>query len=388
MFLNVDDNQAMQQQMIAMLSGMGISDIKAATSGIEALVLVDQFPQQIDVMIFDLCAPQIDGIQLMRELAARNFSGRLVIISGMDKSVLRGVLEVARMYSVNVIGALPKPVNAVELGKVLQRSNSVAGKADDPFRHLQLDDLFDAVSNRQITPHYQPLVDIRSGKVVGVEALARWQHCTLGAIPPDIFIPMAEREGVIYSMTSMLLDQALGDIRQLKQLGYPLNLSFNLSAALLGLKQLPDYFLTQLEKKGVTPDRVTLEITESVDIVNDFEAMATLHRLRMMGFKLAIDDFGTGYASINNLLNMPFTEMKIDRAFVTGAFDNEIARILLGSCLKLSHDLGMTVVCEGVESEYDLNLVRALDGTVAQGRLICEPKPVDELICWLKGTLH
>jgi len=385
MFLIADDDRSMRQLIVAMLNEIGVSDVKEAASGVEALFLVDQHPQQIEVMILDLCMPQMDGIELLRELAERNFSGRLVVISGLDKSVLRGALEVARMHPLNVVGALPKPIDLTELTKLLQRTASLTGKVDESFRHLQLDDLFDAVMHRQIEPYYQPLVDIRNEKIVGIEALARWEHETLGMIPPDVFIPMAEREGVIYTLTNLMFELALIDFQKLKQLGYPLHLSFNLSATLLSLHKLPDNLFKQLQKHDIDPEEIILEITESFGIVNDHEAMETLSRLRLKGFKLAIDDFGTGYAAINNLLNMPFTQIKIDRSFVTDASNNEVAKTLLESCLRLSHDLELDVVCEGIESEEDLNLVKRFEGTIAQGFLISRPKPFKELVRWLES---
>ena len=385
MFLIADDDRSIRQLMVAMLNEIGVTDIKEAASGVEALFLVDQHPQQIEVMILDLCMPEMDGIELLRELAERNFSGRLVVISGLDKSVLRGALEVARMHPLNVVGALPKPIDLTELTKLLQRTASLAGKVEESFRHLQLDDLFDAVMHRQIEPYYQPLVDIRNETIVGIEALARWEHETLGMIPPDVFIPMAEREGVIYTLTNLMFELALKDFQKLKQLDYPLHLSFNLSATLLSLHKLPDNLFKQIQKYDIDPEEIILEITESFGIVNDREAMETLSRLRLKGFKLAIDDFGTGYAAINNLLNMPFTQIKIDRSFVTDASDNEVAKTLLESCLRLSHDLGLDVVCEGIESEEDLNLVKRFEGTIAQGFLISRPKPFKELLRWLES---
>lgn len=385
MFLITDDDKAIRQLVVAMLNEIGVSDVKEAASGVEALFIVDKHPGKIEVMIIDLCMPQMDGIELLRELAERNFSGRLVVISGLDKSVLRGALEVARLHPLNVVGALPKPIDLTELTKVLERTACLTGKVDESFRHLQSDDLFDAVMHRDIKPYYQPLVDIRNEKVVGIEALARWDHDTLGMIPPDVFIPMAEREGVIYTLTNLMFELALKDFQKLKALGYTLNLAFNLSASLLSLHKLPDNLFNQLKKHDIEAEEVTLEITESFGIVNNHEAMETLSRLRVKGFKLAIDDFGTGYAAINNLLNMPFNQIKIDRTFVTDASDNDVAKTLLESCLKLSHDLGLDVVCEGIESEEDLNLVRHLEGTIAQGYLISRPKPFKELVRWLES---
>jgi EAL domain-containing protein (putative c-di-GMP-specific phosphodiesterase class I) len=160
---------------------------------------------------------------------------------------------------------------------------------------------------------------------------------------------------------------------------------FVLSASLLSLHKLPDNLFNQLKKYDIEAEEITLEVTESFGIVNDHKAMETLSRLRVKGFKLAIDDFGTGYAAINNLLNMPFNQIKIDRTFVTDASDNDVAKTLLESCLKLSHDLGLDVVCEGIESEKDLDLVRHFEGTIAQGYLISRPKPFKELVRWLES---
>jgi len=383
MFLIVDDDLSIRQLLLAMLRDIGVSDIKSASSGVDALELLDRHPQQFEVIIVDLCMPEMDGIELLRKLSERNYSGRLIVMSGLDKSVLRGALEVARRHPLNVVGAIPKPIDVDELSKILQRTATLSGRVATSYRHMQVDDLFDAVTHRNIKPYYQPLVDIRNEKVVGIEALARWEHEALGMIPPDIFIPMAEREGVIYTLTNLMFELALKDFKCLKEIGYQLQLSFNLSAKLLHLQRLPDNYVKQVRKFDIAPEEVVLEITESFGIVDDHEAMETLNRLRLQGFRLSIDDFGTGYASMNNLLNMPFTQIKIDRAFVTNASENDIAKTLLESCLKLSHDLELEVVCEGIESEQDLSLVKQLNGSIAQGFLIARPKPLKELIRWL-----
>jgi len=246
-------------------------------------------------------------------------------------------------------------------------------------------DLRHAIENNQLMLHYQPKIDLKKGRVTGVEALARWNHPQRGLIFPGEFIPLAEHTGLIRPLTYFALDEGLHQIHLWQKIGLILKLAVNLSAHHLQDDQLVAKVASSLKKWGVSPELLQLEITESAIMDNPLLAMDTLTRLHAMGVGLSIDDFGTGYSSLVYLKQLPVDEIKIDKSFVLNMLENNEDLVIVRSTIDLAHNMGRQVVAEGVEKEGVLNKLMELGCDMAQGYYISRPIAAADLTPWLKS---
>jgi diguanylate cyclase (GGDEF)-like protein len=246
-------------------------------------------------------------------------------------------------------------------------------------------ELRDAVGNRELVMHYQPKLDLRSGDVVGAEALMRWHHPRNGVMMPDRFIPLAERSGLIRSITMFGIETSLAQCRRWMDAGFELSVSVNLSTRDLIDVQLPDEVGGLLAASGVPADRLELEITESLIMADPMRARGVLARLREMGVQVAIDDFGAGYSSLGYLKRLPVNDLKIDKSFVLGMSDDEGDAVIVQSTIDLAHNLGLRVVAEGVETPTVWRRLQAMGCDIAQGFVASRPIPADEFVRWLEA---
>lgn len=260
---------------------------------------------------------------------------------------------------------------------------------DDPFSARQLKlrgELRQAINSKTLAVYYQPKIDIQSGHVTSVEALARWPHPTDGMISPVDFIPMIEQSGLIRPFTLWVLEQAIEQSKRWSELGIDLTVAVNLSTRNLLDPSLAESIAVLLKHHQVSPDRLILEITESAVMSRPEQALKVLTHLHAMGLKLSIDDFGTGYSSLAYLKQLPVSELKIDYSFVSGITKSESDAVIVRSTIDLAHNLGLSVVAEGVEDQKILDLLAILRCDTAQGYYFSRPVPVEELESWLHSS--
>jgi diguanylate cyclase (GGDEF)-like protein len=242
-----------------------------------------------------------------------------------------------------------------------------------------------AVENGELLLHYQPKLDLMTGGVREVEALVRWPHPRHGMVPPAQFIPLAEQAGLILPLTTLVLEQALGQVAAWRREGIDLCVAINLSARSLLDGRLPEDVAALLSEHGLPPRSLMLEITESAIMADAVRAGRILQRLSDMGVRLAIDDFGTGYSSLSYLKRLPVDEVKIDRSFVMNMVNDPDDGLIVRSVIELTRGLGRTTVAEGVEDQLTLDRLRALGCDIAQGYHISRPLPAEELARWMRG---
>ncbi|MGH9268643.1 MAG: putative bifunctional diguanylate cyclase/phosphodiesterase, partial [Acidimicrobiales bacterium] len=264
-----------------------------------------------------------------------------------------------------------------------------AAEADpySPRRLALVSELREAVQHRQLNLHYQPKCEIATGRVTGAEALLRWPHPRHGQVPPDEFIPIAEQTGAIRPLTLFVVGESLAQCRLWREQGLDLDVAVNLSARSLVDAELPDQVDGLLAASGLPPSILTLEITESSLMADSGRALGVLSRLRDLGVRLSIDDFGTGYSSLSYLKRLPVSEVKIDRSFVVGLADDDNDMVIVRSIVDLGHNLGLTVVAEGVEDSGSWARLRELGCDLAQGYLISPPQPPAQLGAVLAGPV-
>src|SRR5688572_26347585 len=257
----------------------------------------------------------------------------------------------------------------------------------DPYsaERLQLlGELRSAIGNDELVLHYQPKVDVGTQRVIGVEALVRWQHPVHGLLGPVEFVPLAERTGAIGDLTRWVLDNALAQARVWSDAGQDLTMAVNLAAANIADATLPDAVAALLERHGVPGHRLECEISEHTVMADPRRAMAILERLRGLGVRLSLDDFGTGHSSLSYLKRLPLDEVKIDRSFVMGMTDDDNDAAIVRTTIDLARNLGLEVVAEGVESETILRNLSDLSCDIAQGFYLSRPLPAADLDGWLR----
>lgn len=241
-------------------------------------------------------------------------------------------------------------------------------------------ELREAVATDSFELHYQPKVEVASGRVTGVEALLRWPRPGRESISPAVFVPLAERLGLVVAMGAWVIDQACGQLASWQAGGLAdIAIAVNLSPGQLRDRALPPLVLDRLQHHGVPPERLEMEVTESLLMDNSEHAISVLQELRDLGISLAIDDFGTGYSSLSYLKRLPVQTLKLDKSFITKIGSDEREADLCAGIVGLSHKLGLTVVAEGVEDAVQVELLRAMHCEVIQGFYFSRPLPAEEV---------
>ena len=338
------------------------------------------------ILILDLNMPDMDGIEVMRRLAETGYTLPLILVSGYDMGVLHSAEQLARAHSLEIIASLSKPLKMEALREILQvySQAGVDAKISSISNELQLtaSELNTAIHSNQLVVHYQPQIDIKSGALVGVEALVRWQHPEHGLIYPDLFIPLAEKKDLISGLTEQVIKQAVEQILNWKSVGLIIHVSVNISAENITSLTLPEQLIDLLNHHELDASMLTLEVTESALMSELVTSLDILTRLRMKGIGLSIDDFGTGHSSLSQLYRVPFTELKVDKSFVMNMQHDEDAKGIVKTCIMLGHELNMKVVAEGVEDKEIMALLYEMGCDIAQGYHIAKPMPADKLLEW------
>lgn len=384
--LVVDDNALVRDMLDAILSQIGVAQIALADGADSALAMFRQDVERFDVVFCDLQMPGKDGIELIRDIAALRQGASMVLMSGEDGSVLHAAGDLATRLGLHVAGTVAKPFSIETVRDALLRSGETPrAAARRPQPTVEVAELLRAIEAHEIVPFYQPKVALATRDMAGVEALARWRHPERGMIPPDRFIPVAEEHGLIDRLTDTMLAQAIAQSRQWATAKLPSKISVNLSVDSLDRLDLPEHVAKAVAAAGLDPACIVLEVTESRFTDNPTSLIDITARLRLKRFELSIDDFGTGFSGLRQLQRLPFTELKIDRAFVSGACRDHRARMILESSVELARKLDMTIVAEGVETQADWDLVAALGCDLAQGYFISPPLPAEDIPGWLEG---
>ena len=339
---------------------------------------------QPNIIFLDLQMPRLDGVELLRKLAENDCKAAIILMSGMDKSVMETAIKFGKSLSLQMVGTLSKPMNIVDLERVLIKNFHQEQLSIESVVTTTGVDLLEAIDRNELVVHYQPQVCLKTGKISGAEALVRWQHPYYGLLMPDSFIPIAEDDlDLIRSLTFFVLKKAVEQFKVLEKNGTNINLSVNISAKLLSDLDLPDQVEQLLRQYKFNPNRLILEITESGAMQDPSLTMDILTRLRLKNIRLSLDDFGTGFSSLVQLYRMPFNELKVDKSFVMGAISSREAAAISRVTIDLGHSLGLEVVAEGVEDEETYNWLGSLGCEICQGYFISRPLEAADFFAWI-----
>lgn len=381
----VDDDALVTTLMTLSLDELGFRQISVESSSEAALRKIDD--GLVPSVIFcDLQMPGMDGIELLRHLGSRRYTGGVVLLSATDWKILKSCEDMGRSLGLRMLGILQKPFNAQEITAMLRGGDEVRERRPAQVAPIREDELREALAAGDIQTWFQPQVDAVTSRPVGVEALARWKHAEHGFVSPLVFVSLAEAAGLIDALLSSVFESAMRMQGALLHAGLDTRMSVNLSARNLHDHTLPERLSQVAADFGVTPQRVVIEVTESHMTENAPLAQEILARLRLKGFGLSIDDYGTGYSSIAQLHRLPFTELKIDGSFVRAAAHDPRAYAIFESSVNLARKLDVLSVAEGIETEAELTIARALGCEVVQGFYFSKALPGSTLTDWLRNA--
>ena len=373
--LIVDDHVFSQAHVSAILQEAGFDNLHTAGSAQEALKILRQ--TTIHLVIADINMPDMDGVQFIKAMARERFTPMLAIMSICSRRIMNSIALMAEEMGISVAGIIPKPFDLKHAQLIFQtltprkQSKQIIQKHTSPSFSTLFDykTLKTAVEHGQIQAWFQPKIDLKTDKIVGAEALCRWNHPEHGFILPCSFLSSIRYFSLERMLLSRMLEDSLDAYSSWKQMGFNITISINLNASLLDNPSLPDELETQVRKKGVPPGCISFELLED-EITEPTNYHMGASRLRLKGFRLAQDDFGRGYSSMYNLITIPFTDLKIDRSFVYKAPEDKDLTAALNAAIQLGKQLGLTVTAEGIESSCELELLKKIECDYAQGFLI------------------
>jgi EAL domain-containing protein (putative c-di-GMP-specific phosphodiesterase class I)/ActR/RegA family two-component response regulator len=374
--LVLDDDAFILKTIAHVLGRLGYTRVVTALNAGQALTLLSDDGDPIDFVLCDLNMPGMDGIEFLRELADRGFAGGVAVISGEDSRTLKIAKDLGTARNLTVVGAIEKPVRAEALGALLaqwQQGAQDVFSLDPPPVSAEAIRL--AIKAGEFVAFFEPQAELSTGWVGAVEALPRWERPGGGILLPDAFIPATEQHGLIGALTERIMEDALSNMAAWHRRGLQLRMALNVSMESLMDLDYPDRVLAAVLRAGVSPASVILEVAESRFMASPVAALDTLARLRLKKIRLSIDGFGTRYASLAQLRDVPFDELKIDQTFVRGARQDEAARTILEASIALGQKLGMAVVAEGVDEQEDWDRVARLGCQLAQGHFMAQPMP-------------
>lgn len=345
-----------------------------------------------DIVMLDINMPEYDGVEVLRRLASEAHFANIVLMSGMDYSVLKSMELLAKELGFNVLANFTKPFKLKELANTIAKC--VIDQQTQPLKLVEHGDslshnfskaeLLSGFENNEFVLFYQPQIDIKTKKLVSVEGLVRWCHPQYGVLPPNKFLSQIERFDLFKQLNDCIIQCFITSESHWQSLGINLQVSININASSVIDLTLPEKLVHLVNNAAIAPDKLCLEITESELMSDLITSLDTLTRLRVKGFRLSIDDFGTGFSSLVQLQRIPFTELKIDRAFVSTLLENKESMVIVEACIFLAKKLAISVVAEGVEDERTILLLEQLGCDIAQGYYISKPLSEAELIEWIQ----
>ena len=395
--LILEDNPFQLMALHQMLNANGVFNVRAAETVETARQSLDS-KGPVDIAICDLYLEQGDGLELIRELAERRLAQVLILLSNAEPDVLEGVANMACQLGLKVLACLPKPASAKLIGQLLSDCQVHFRPGPPVLSWERVRQLLGLSEREQLPPSadvsqatiaacgrvwYQPIVS-QAGVLQGVEALARWQLPDGELLLPDEFLPVLEFAGMEEAFTWHVLEQALGLANQVMgESGQVLPVAVNIPGRMLEREHFPQVLQGLLQLHGVPAHSLTLELVETSTLKTDSAHVTGLLRLRMLGCQLSIGDFGMGGTSLQHLLELPFTELKIPPAFACGMANDDRKAAVVAGAMSMAARLDVAVVVTGVETAADYHAVGELGAAWLQGCFIARPMEAKALKQWI-----
>jgi EAL domain-containing protein (putative c-di-GMP-specific phosphodiesterase class I)/ActR/RegA family two-component response regulator len=381
--LVLEDHIFQRDVAISFLQQLGITQIVEASEGREALDRMRAVKFPIDVVLCDLKMEGMDGVEFIRHMAEANFSPAIILVSGMETAVISSVENMAEAHKLQVLGTIEKPLSVQKLANLLAKYESVREVAQaQEIYEPTFEELAGGIERGEFIPYFQPEVDIQTLIPKGFEVLARWNHPSRGVLRPARFLNAVDKNQLMNAFTDAILHASLDALRSWQDAGLDVTISVNLSLSYLGQPNVADSVSQMVKDHGLAANKILVEVTESSAASRLATVLENLARLRIKDFGIAIDDYGTGYSTMQQLSRIPFTQLKLDRSFVSGAAHKASLRTILESSLHLAKKLNLQSVAEGIELESEWSLLKSMGCDLAQGYYVAMPIPPDDVVKW------
>jgi EAL domain-containing protein (putative c-di-GMP-specific phosphodiesterase class I) len=325
-------------------------------------------------------------VEIMEYIARSRQNAAVIVISGFETRIRDAALRFGASLGLSMAGDLRKPIDIAALCGLLAK-HAPETRPDLPAQPtsdgIGAEVLAQAIAT-EIVPAYQPKVDLATGRIIGVEALARWTSAEFGVVPPILFVDAAERHGLARDLTQSILRQALQESARWNFEGERVGVAVNVPPSALTDASFPDLVDAELAAADRPASSLTLEVTESTATTDIAVMSGVLTRLRIKGMQLSLDDFGTGYSSLTSLLQLPFGELKIDRSFVQACDRDSYAWKIVRATLSLAREFGMRTVAEGIETASVAGMLRVAQCDIGQGYFFARPMSAKALAARLE----
>lgn len=335
----------------------------------------------VELILLDIGLGEFTGLDILEYLYDLRLNASILLISSCTKETAAHAIAAGEAKGLKMLGFLSK-------SKLLTGLKTFLGPLKKAPKAPTSDELAKAIREQQLFLAFQPQIslqqDTQQGQVIGVEALVRWQDPLRGVLYPDSFIPLAEQNGLMLPLTWYVIELAMKQQAQWLSQGWDLNISINIPAAFIQAEGVLEAFDQLTQEHQAVLSKITLELTETAGVECLGYACYVLKALRQRGCKLALDDFGTGHSSLTQLYRLPFSELKIDRSFVSLIDQDKDARVITESIIDLGKRLGLTVVAEGIETSAQFTLLVEAGCTFGQGYFIARPLTASAFNIWLR----
>ena len=385
--LLIDDEPAVGELVRTVAESLGVhcEAVQSAPAFFAAL------HPEVSLIFLDLRMSGLDGVEILRLLSQRASTPPIVLMSGMGPRVLETAQALAGSMGLRIAGYLLKPFRVAEVEAILRKQidpELTPLRPGSPGPGVTAGELRSGLARDEFELHFQPQWHIGEDRIAGLEALVRWHHPAQGLLLPGQFIPFAEANGLINPLGWAVIRKALAAFREIAGSGGSgFTISINVPVQSVEDLSFPERLIGMAAQAGVEAEQIVLELTESGLIRRRMQTLDVLTRLRMRGVGLSIDDFGTGYSMIQQLRDVPATELKIDRDLINEIDTRESVEVMVRKMIEMGHELGMRIVAEGIERDAQRAALDRLRCDLLQGTLFCEPLPLFALQEWM-ATSH
>lgn len=387
-FLVVEDHDFQRDMLVKMLRGLQAREVYQASDGREGLEILNEPDTRVDIVVTDLDMPTVDGMEFLRRMALAGHEVSVIVASGLERALLASTEAMAAAYGIKFLGTIEKPVTSSKLQDLIalhgHARSAVKEQLSPQYRPFTVEEALEGLQEQQFECYFQPQVHLATGRVRGAEALVRWCHPAHGVVPAAAFIRALEASEAVAALTTLVVNSSAAMSRQLRAAAQPCTICVNIPHQAFTDGMLVDQIVDLVHRHGVDAEDIVLEISESATTRGFPRVLESLVRLRMKGFRLAIDDYGTGHSSLEQLTQIPLTELKIDQSFITPTGRRDAIRTILASSIELARSLHVTCIAEGVETEQNWDLLRELDCDVAQGLYIAAPMSASAYVGWVE----